>query len=65
MTWHDVGNTAFDMFLIPLIMSNITGSFLDISGVCECETQQHTLKNNESQLKLLRSAPAANMLGAW
>lgn len=45
-------------------MSNITGTFVDISGVCECETQQHTLKNSESQMKLLRSAAAANMFGA-
>jgi len=29
-------------------MSNIIGSFVDICGICECETQQHTLKNSES-----------------
>jgi len=36
----------------------------NISGSCECETQQHTLKNNESLMKLLRSTPTVNMFGA-
>jgi hypothetical protein len=36
----------------------------NISGSCECETQQHTLKDNENLMKLLRSTPTVNMLGA-